>query len=234
VFAATATDFERDGFAIIPGIVGADEIETIGRAIDGLGDAQNMLRRNGSLYGVRDALRALPEVRNLARSESLLELVRPVLGDGARAVRALLFDKTPEANWGVPWHQDLTIAVKSRVETPGFGPWTVKAGIHHVRPPVEVLERMVTLRIHLDDCRSRVRTAPGDCGQPPRGASQFARCPSSAQRARLRGMLGRAGRGGDDSTADSSCLVGGRVASSSASGPPGICGRPLAGRPGLV
>ena len=39
-----------------------------------------------------------------------------------------------------------------RVESPGYGPWTVKAGIAHVRPPIGVLEGMLTLRVHLDDC----------------------------------------------------------------------------------
>ena len=33
---------------------------------------------------------------------------------------------------------------------PGFGPWTVKKGLTHVAPPVEILAQMVTLRIHLD------------------------------------------------------------------------------------
>jgi ectoine hydroxylase-related dioxygenase (phytanoyl-CoA dioxygenase family) len=45
---------------------------------------------------------------------------------------------------------DRTIAVQAKLEVPGFGPWTVKAGIHHVEPPTELLERMVTLRLHLD------------------------------------------------------------------------------------
>jgi hypothetical protein len=152
MIAATAPDLERDGYAIIPGVIGDDQVDAIGRAIDGLDDARPALRRDGALYGMRDALRALPEVRRLAHSEALLGLVRPVLGDGVTAVRALLFDKTPEANWGVPWHQDLTIAVKARSESLGFGPWTVKAGFNHVRPPVGVLERMLTLRVHLDDC----------------------------------------------------------------------------------
>jgi ectoine hydroxylase-related dioxygenase (phytanoyl-CoA dioxygenase family) len=52
----------------------------------------------------------------------------------------------------VPWHQDLTIAVQERLEVPGYGPWTVKAGVAHVQPPVAVLERMVAVRLHLDDC----------------------------------------------------------------------------------
>ena len=67
-------------------------------------------------------------------------------------MRGLLFDKSPDANWKVAWHQDLSIAVNRRVELPGFGPWSEKAGVVHVQPPVEVLDNMLTVRLHLDDC----------------------------------------------------------------------------------
>ncbi len=145
-------DFERDGYAIAADVVRPEVVDDLCRALDAIADNPGTLKREGALYGMRDALRSVPEVRELARSPELLDLVRPILGDAAFAVRALLFDKTPEANWGVPWHQDLTIAVRERHDAPGFGPWTVKAGITHVRPPVAVLQRMVTLRVHLDDC----------------------------------------------------------------------------------
>jgi ectoine hydroxylase-related dioxygenase (phytanoyl-CoA dioxygenase family) len=156
--------FLRDGFAILPQVIPDSEIDALGAAIDGLTETPGTMRREGTLYGMRDALRGVTEVRQLARSETLLNLVSPVIGPEAFAVRALLFDKTPEANWGVPWHQDLTIAVEKRVDMAGFGPWTLKAGIDHVRPPVEVLERMVTLRVHLDDCgvdQGPLRVVPG-------------------------------------------------------------------------
>ena len=58
----------------------------------------------------------------------------------------------PPANWKVAWHQDLTIAVEKRIDLEGFGPWTKKAGVTHVQPPVAVLEGMLALRVHLDDC----------------------------------------------------------------------------------
>lgn len=73
-----------------------------------------------------------------------------LLGPGARAVRAVLFDKTQAMNWVVAWHQDRTIAVRERRDTPDFGPWSVKDGIVHVAPPIDVLNQMVTLRVHLD------------------------------------------------------------------------------------
>ncbi len=74
-----------------------------------------------------------------------------VLGHEARAVRAVLFNKTADTNWSLAWHQDRTICVRHRVEVAGYGPWTVKAGLHHVAPPFDLLARMVTLRVHLDD-----------------------------------------------------------------------------------
>jgi hypothetical protein len=77
-------------------------------------------------------------------------VARRHLGAGARPVRAILFDKNAEVNWGLAWHQDRTIAVRRRVEVPGFGPWTVKAGMVHVAPPFSLLARMITVRIHLD------------------------------------------------------------------------------------
>ncbi|HEV2816053.1 MAG TPA: phytanoyl-CoA dioxygenase family protein [Allosphingosinicella sp.] len=87
----------------------------------------------------------------------LAALVRPataiaaaILGPEARPVRALLFDKSPGRNWALGWHQDRAIAVRRRVDAPGFTGWTVKAGIPHVVPPFEILARMLTLRVHLD------------------------------------------------------------------------------------
>jgi ectoine hydroxylase-related dioxygenase (phytanoyl-CoA dioxygenase family) len=78
-------------------------------------------------------------------------IAKSVLGEEARPVRAILFNKSPGANWALGWHQDRTICVRERREAPGFGPWTIKAGMIHVAPPMELLSGMVTLRAHLDD-----------------------------------------------------------------------------------
>ena len=66
-------------------------------------------------------------------------------------MRAILFDKTPQANWSLGWHQDRTVAVRERRDAPGYGPWSTKAGVQHVEPPFAVIEAMATLRVHLDD-----------------------------------------------------------------------------------
>ncbi|NBV20503.1 MAG: phytanoyl-CoA dioxygenase [Proteobacteria bacterium] len=90
-------------------------------------------------------------VAELARSEGLLALVRPHVPAEPLPVRAIYFDKSPEANWLVAWHQDLTLAVRARAEVPGFGPWSTKEGVPHVQPPMALLEQMLAVRLHFDD-----------------------------------------------------------------------------------
>lgn len=86
----------------------------------------------------------------LSALHRLCAAMKPVVGEGVRPVRAILFDKQDGANWALGWHQDRTIEVVERREVAGFGPWTVKQGRVHVAPPVSLLERMVTVRLHLD------------------------------------------------------------------------------------
>jgi ectoine hydroxylase-related dioxygenase (phytanoyl-CoA dioxygenase family) len=98
-----------------------------------------------------------PGIRLPAQSVENLRAVTRITGDvatavdsGARVVRAILFDKNDAANWALPWHQDRTIEVVERRGVSGFSSWTVKQGRLHVSPPVSLLERMVTVRLHLD------------------------------------------------------------------------------------
>ena len=74
-----------------------------------------------------------------------------MLGSEALPVRAIYFDKSEQTNWSLDWHQDRVICVQERIEAPGFGPWTIKSGLLHVAPPFSILEKMVTIRVHLDD-----------------------------------------------------------------------------------
>ena len=115
-------------------------------------------------HGTRNLLARSESIRELAAGGGLQELASRVLGAPAQPVKAIYFDKLPSANWVVPWHQDLTIAVQRQAPVPGFVNWTRKAGVVHVQPPAEVLESIVTLRIHLDDCPAEngaLRVVPG-------------------------------------------------------------------------
>ncbi len=112
----------------------------------------------------RRGMLSVPAVATLARSEPLLDLVQPHLPSEPFPVRTIYFDKSSEGNWLVPWHQDLTLALRGRVDVSGFGPWSVKEGVPHVQPPVELLEQMLIVRIHLDDAdesNGALRVLPG-------------------------------------------------------------------------
>jgi hypothetical protein len=145
-------DLEQRGYALASGILDAAE-------------RQELLSSVGPVSGAgRRGLLAVPAVAALARSERLLELVRPHLPREPLPVRAIYFDKSAEANWGVAWHQDLTIALRAHAEVAGFGPWSTKEGVPHVQPPVELLEQMLTIRLHLDDAdgtNGALRVLPG-------------------------------------------------------------------------
>jgi hypothetical protein len=104
-------------------------------------------------HGVRNLLDR-QMIRELACSESVRALAEAVLRERCFAVRGIFLDKPSEANWKVCFHQDLTIEVQSRTQAPGFDNWTIKGGVQHVQPPTEILERMVSVRLYLDDSRS--------------------------------------------------------------------------------
>lgn len=115
--------------------------------LDALAAALHGVERNRP--GVRlqgnAALRPL-----LSPTSPIGRIAAAALGSHAKPVRAVLFDKVPGTNWSLGWHQDRTVAVQARRDLPGWGPWSIKAGIQHVEPPFALIEQMVTLRIHLD------------------------------------------------------------------------------------
>src|SRR5699024_10016906 len=98
----------------------------------------------------------------------LASALTAILGPNFGLVRVLFFDKPPERTWSLPWHKDLTIAVR-RNDLPSkrFTKPTVKAGIPHVEAPLEILDRMLTARVHLDPATAdngALKVAPGSHG----------------------------------------------------------------------
>ncbi|MES2982035.1 MAG: phytanoyl-CoA dioxygenase family protein [Verrucomicrobiota bacterium] len=130
----------QDGFEIHRGVFSMDEIEALREEADRVAtEAGSACVRN---LNVRSEL-----FRELCHSPELREIFPSA---PLSTVRSLLFDKTPQENWPVAWHQDLTIAVASEISCEGYGPWTVKDGVPHAHAPIELLQQMVTARIHLD------------------------------------------------------------------------------------
>lgn len=134
------TDFAATGAQLFKGAL-KPCLDTLDAALSTVRQSEAGLR----LHGI-DALRPL-----LSSDGCIGAVAASILGASAKPVRAILFNKSPETNWALAWHQDRTICVKGRRETTDFGNWTIKSGLIHVAPPFDLLTRMVTLRAHLDD-----------------------------------------------------------------------------------
>jgi ectoine hydroxylase-related dioxygenase (phytanoyl-CoA dioxygenase family) len=160
-------ELRAKGFLVVPRVFDVQELEHLKREVSLVAHA-NGVRRRGEMYAIRNLLESCPVVRTLADSSQIRSLVSPVLGNAAFPVRSLLFDKTAEANWLVPWHQDMTICVAEKREVPGYGPWSIKAGQWNVQPPTTVLDKMLSVRVHLDpsdESNGPLRVIPGTHNQ---------------------------------------------------------------------
>ncbi|MBC8353893.1 MAG: phytanoyl-CoA dioxygenase family protein [Planctomycetes bacterium] len=154
---------ESNGFAIIERVLSEATVLRLTSDIQDLAAGESVRRKRG-IYGVRNLLDVCPAVRELAASEAIRQSVCPILGDDCFAVRAVFFDKIPDANWSLGWHQDSVIAVRERLDIEGFVAWSEKAGVWQVQPPADVLAKMLAIRVHLDDCpadNGALRVLPG-------------------------------------------------------------------------
>lgn len=153
---ATLSQLESHGFAIVPGLVD----HALRRRL--IRDIEESICDSSA--GVRGVTRRIAGVGRFARSENIRALVEGVLGSQARLVRSILFNKNADMNWQVAWHQDLAIAVQQRIQIEGFVSWSAKDGTPHVQPPVEILEQMLNVRVHLDaadDTNGALWVSPG-------------------------------------------------------------------------
>ena len=139
---AVSLSVENDGYAIVPQVLIAEELEYL------LPDIER-LSSHRSRAGVRHLL-SNPAVAKLSTDRRMLGIAKSVLGNDAFPFKATLFDKSPDSNWLITWHQDTALPLREKQETQGWGPWSTKEGIIYAHAPASALERVVALRLHLD------------------------------------------------------------------------------------
>jgi ectoine hydroxylase-related dioxygenase (phytanoyl-CoA dioxygenase family) len=103
-------------------------------------------------------------VTNLARDSRLIAIASRWLDTTAIPFKATLFEKNRRANWLVSWHQDTALPMSTRRDAAGWGPWSMKSGVTYAHAPGRVLERVIALRVHLDDSTADngpLRVLPG-------------------------------------------------------------------------
>lgn len=171
------TDFKQNGFAIFPAMFADSELDALTAEVESL-------RSPKDIAGMRNLLIRSAVIKAFASSGVALRLAHELLQSEPRPVRAILFDKTADTNWYVTWHQDLSIPVQARIEIDGYGPWSIKDGVAHVQPPAEVLEQMVSLRVHLDACpvnNGAIKFVAGSHRQGIMESDQVAQCRDNQQ-----------------------------------------------------
>ncbi|MGB0766283.1 MAG: phytanoyl-CoA dioxygenase family protein [Phycisphaeraceae bacterium] len=150
-----ASAVECDGFVSVQHAIELPIVASLITAIETISPAT---------HGMRNLFEHVPDVLGLVSNDAVSSLVSRVLGQDAFAVRAILFDKIMGSNWHVGWHQDQAIAIRQRIDAPGFGPTSIKHGVPHARASRQVLEQMLAVRIHLDHCgpdNGPLRCVPG-------------------------------------------------------------------------
>jgi ectoine hydroxylase-related dioxygenase (phytanoyl-CoA dioxygenase family) len=149
------TQLERDGFVLLPAVFSPVQVDSILAQLESALNAHApgaILTHAGTVYAARNILELWPAAAAIWRQPLLQEILARILGTNFGLVRVLYFDKPPEQTWALPWHKDLTIAVKRHgLPSHRFSKPTRKAGVPHVEAPREILEEMLTARIHLDD-----------------------------------------------------------------------------------
>ena len=139
----THTAVNDDGIALVSDVFGRGEASKLLSKMDG-----------SSLHRSRAGIRHLmsnDRVAELAHDPRMMNIARSILSNEAFPFRATLFDKSSDSNWLVVWHQDTALPLRTRSDTPGWGPWSVKDGINYAHAPTRALEQVVALRLHLDD-----------------------------------------------------------------------------------
>lgn len=165
---ADSIALERNGFVLLAGVISqhrASELaefltSTLQKSVDG-----SPLESRGTIYAARNPLDLLPEVTELWRGNSLGNFLQRTLGHEFGLVRGLFFDKPPGRSWSLPWHKDLTMAVRdNQLPSRLFTRPTLKAEVPHVIAPPAILVTMLTIRLHLDDVTAEngpLRVLPG-------------------------------------------------------------------------
>ncbi len=139
---------QQEGFSIVRHFFTDQYIDEIIWELD----RHNALQYDKQIVYDFNLINSIPFINSLAHSKQITSLVEEVLGGNSFPVNAFVLDKTQDNNWGLGWHQDLKVAVKNKIETVGYSNWTVECGIPHAIPPKEVLEKRLSVRIHLDHC----------------------------------------------------------------------------------
>ncbi|WP_372371489.1 phytanoyl-CoA dioxygenase family protein [Candidatus Uabimicrobium sp. HlEnr_7] len=94
--------------------------------------------RKNKLYAIRNLIQISSPIKDILSDTIIKNICR-----GSVIIHSLLFDKITEANFRVPFHQDIVM--------PHHGADKIVTNVPHKNLPPEILEQLIVMRIHLDD-----------------------------------------------------------------------------------
>lgn len=137
----TQAEFYQQGYVILPKICSSQICDQVCNSLSEVTQAGPGSRR----------LLAFDWCQELARSLKSHPFISSLLGSTPIVNQCTYFEKSPNQNWLVALHQDVSIAVQPNDAATQLG-ISHKEGLAFVQPPIEILEQLVALRIYVDDC----------------------------------------------------------------------------------
>jgi ectoine hydroxylase-related dioxygenase (phytanoyl-CoA dioxygenase family) len=141
----------ENGFTIFRDIFSEEDIDKISDHIQNIDTSKETFRKSEDLFAIRQFLKEIPGINELIFNDKIKAIIKEIFGEKYFVVKSIYFDKPEKSNWYVAYHQDLTISVDKKLQLENFGPWTTKQNQFAVQPPLNILENIFTIRIHLDD-----------------------------------------------------------------------------------
>ena len=143
----TIAEFESKGFAVIPDVYGSAEVQELRRILDSY---CSKMDQSKPVHAIRRAFERIPELNSIIWNDNMKSWLSKIAGSNYFLTKAIYFDKPAESNWFVAYHQDLSISVNKKEEVKDYKNWTEKDGQFGVEPPLDILQNIVTFRVHLD------------------------------------------------------------------------------------
>lgn len=146
-------EIDDQGFTIIENVYNENEIAKLISVIESLTEnnsGKSTFRKSEDLFAIRQFHKEVPESIKHIFNQNLTEIIKLNFGNDYFITKSIYFDKPEKSNWFVSYHQDLTISVDKKIEHENFENWTNKQNQFAVQPPLEILENIFTIRIHLD------------------------------------------------------------------------------------
>ena len=141
------------GFSVHPAIITAHECDSL------LTELDLLLRVPGHRRLIDNE-----SVKAIAYDPRMVAIAAAYLACEVIPYKSIYFNKTGDTNWLVPWHQDRALPLRRQFDLEDWGPWSIKDGVRFALAPAWALNRVIALRLHIDDSTASngpLRLIPG-------------------------------------------------------------------------